>query len=210
MWVIVAGLWGPRGAGRRRSFELLRVNPKVSPTELRPSAFKTGAPLNFETAHAQIGDLRTFRNAPSIYPCAVPEAASLCYDTLPKMIPVHPHFFHTVGFGSLLVCGPICSSDGSTFHASRHPIVFCQSKKFKQFPSAPAKRFEFYKGPTPSIAIRGGKLEIFFDQAVLCRYCWDSSLEPVEHLLGAKDRHLKATFTQKRQVSAPRKTRGIW
>ena len=171
--------------GRQASFfELLRVNPKVSPTELR-LAFKLRT-LELRTAHAQIGDLRTLERAFNIL--ARPELRA-CYDTLLND-PGSPALFPYGGFGSLLVAGH-CSSDGSTFHASRI-LSFLPEQKFKQF-RAPLRKVEFYKDHAIYRDSRG-KLEIFFDQASL-PLLWDSSWNQWKHLLGAKI-GIKATFTQ--------------
>ncbi len=170
---------------RQASFyELLRVNPKVSPTELR-LAFKLRT-LELRTAHAQIGDLRTLERAFNIL--ARPELRA-CYDTLLND-PGSPALFPCGGFGSLLVAGHR-SSDGSTFHASLI-LSFLPEQKFKQF-RAPLRKVEFYKDHAIYRDSRR-KLEIFFDQASL-PLLWDSSWNQWKHLLGAKI-GIKATFTQ--------------
>ncbi len=174
-----------RAWDRQASFyELLRVNPKVSPTELR-LAFKLRT-LELRTAHAQIGDLRTLERAFNIL--ARPELRA-CYDTLLND-PGSPALFPCGGFGSLLVAGH-CSRDGSTFHASRI-LSFLPEQKFKQF-RAPLRKVEFYKDHAIYRDSRR-KLEIFFDQASL-PLLWDSSWNQWKHLLGAKI-GIKATFTQ--------------
>ncbi len=174
-----------RAWDRQASFyELLRVNPKVSLTELR-LAFKLRT-LELRTAHAQIGDLRTLERAFNIL--ARPELRA-CYDTLLND-PGSPALFPYGGFGSLLVAGH-CSRDGSTFHASRI-LSFLPEQKFKQF-RAPLRKVEFYKDHAIYRDSRR-KLEIFFDQASL-PLLWDSSWNQWKHLLGAKI-GIKATFTQ--------------
>ncbi len=174
-----------RAWDRQASFyELLRVNPKVSPTELS-LAFKLRT-LELRTAHAQIGDLRTLERAFNIL--ARPELRA-CYDTLLND-PGSPALFPCGGFGSLLVAGH-CSRDGSTFHASRI-LSFLPEQKFKQF-RAPLRKVEFYKDHAIYRDSRR-KLEIFFDQASL-PLLWDSSWNQWKHLLGAKI-GIKATFTQ--------------
>ena len=129
---------------RQASFyELLRVNPKVSPTELR-LAFKLRT-LELRTAHAQIGDLRTLERAFNIL--ARPELRA-CYDPLLNE-PGSPALFPYGGFGSLLVAG-LCSSDGSTFHASRILSFLPEQKNSSE---RPCERSSFTR-TTPSIAIR--------------------------------------------------------
>jgi hypothetical protein len=85
---------------RQASFyELLRVNPKVSPEELR-LAFKLRT-LELRTAHAPISDLRAVERAFNIL--AHPELRA-CYDALLND-PSSPALFPYGGFGSALVAG---------------------------------------------------------------------------------------------------------
>src|SRR6266403_4189627 len=93
-------------------YELLRVNPSVSPAELT-LAFKLRS-LELRTAHAPTGDLRALERA--FNTLAQPELRT-CYDAL-RNDPASPALFPCGGFGSLLVAGDL-SKDGKTFYASR-------------------------------------------------------------------------------------------
>jgi curved DNA-binding protein CbpA len=174
-----------RGWDRQSSFyELLRVNPKVSPAELR-LAFKLRT-LELRTTHAAAGDLRALERAFNIL--ARPELRA-CYDALLDH-PTSPALFPYGGFGSLLVAGDI-SRDGSTFYASRI-LSFLPEQKFKHF-RAPLRKVAFYN----DLAIYRDsrrKLEVVFDQTLL-PLLWDSSWNQWKHLLGTKI-GLKATFIQ--------------
>ena len=172
-----------RGWGQQSSFyELLRVNPKVSPAELR-LAFKLRT-MELRTAHAAIGDLRTVERAFNIL--AHPELRA-CYNAL-MYDRASPALFPYGGFGSLLVAGDI-SRDGSTFYAS-HILSFLPEQKFEHF-RARLRKVEFYKDHAIYRDSRR-KLEVFFDQASL-PLLWDASWNQWKHLLGAKI-GLKATF----------------
>lgn len=95
-----------RAWDRQPSFYvLLRVNPNVSPTELR-LAFKLRT-LELRTTHAATGDLSALERAFNIL--AHPELRA-CYDALLND-PASPSLFPYGGFGSLLVAGDI-SRDG--------------------------------------------------------------------------------------------------
>ena len=174
-----------RGWDRQSSFyELLRVNPKVSPAELR-LAFKLRT-MELRSAHAPTGDLRAIERAFNIL--AHPELRA-CYDALSND-PASPALFPYGGFGSLLVAGD-CSRDGSTFYASRI-LSFLPEQKFKHF-RPPLRMVDFYKDHAIYRDSRR-KLEVFFDQASL-PLLWDSSWNHWKHLLGAKI-GLKATYVR--------------
>lgn len=174
-----------RGWDRQSSFyELLQVNPKVSPAELR-LAFKLRT-LELSTAHTSTGDLRALNRAFNIL--AHPELRA-CYDTLLND-PASPALFPYGGFGSLLVAGDI-SRDGSTFYASRI-LSFLPEQKFKHF-RMPLRNLAFHDNHAIYRDSRR-KLEVFFDRASL-PLLWDSSWNQWKHLLGAKI-GLKATFIQ--------------
>jgi curved DNA-binding protein CbpA len=174
-----------RGWDRQSSFyELLRVNPKVSPAELR-LAFKLRT-LELGTARAPAGDLRALNRAFNIL--ARPELRG-CYDTL-LSDPTSPAIFPYSGFGSLLVAGDI-SRDGSTFYASRI-LSFLPEQKFKHF-RTPLRKVAFYNDHAIYRDSRR-KLEVLFDQTSL-PLLWDSSWNQWKHLLGTKI-GLKATFIQ--------------
>jgi hypothetical protein len=168
---------------RQSSFyELLRVNPKVSPAELR-LAFKLRT-LELGTAQAPAGDHRALNRAFNIL--ARPELRA-CYDALLND-PTSPALFPYGGFGSLLVGGDI-SRDGSTFYASRI-LSFLPAQKFKHF-RAPLRKVAFYDGHAVYRDSRR-KLEVLFDQTSLPLQ-WDSSWNQWKRLLGTKI-GLKATF----------------
>jgi hypothetical protein len=172
-----------RGWDRQSSFyELLRVNPKVSPAELR-LAFKLRT-MELRSAHAPTGDVRAIERAFNIL--AHPELRA-CYDALSND-PASPALFPYGGFGSLLVAGD-CSRDGSIFYASRI-LSFLPEQKFKHF-RPPLRMVDFYKDHAIYRDSRR-KLEVFFDQASL-PLLWDSSWNHWKHLLGAKI-GLKATY----------------
>src|SRR6266853_1098983 len=174
-----------RGWDRQSSFyELLQVNPKMSPAELR-LAFKLRT-LELNIAHAPAGDLRALNRAFNIL--ARPEFRA-CYDALLND-PTSPALFPYGGFGSLLVAGDI-SRDGSTFYASRI-LSFLPEQKFKHL-RAPLRNVTFY---AEHAILRNSrrKLEVFFDQTSL-PLLWDSSWNQWKHLLGTKI-GIKATFVQ--------------
>ena len=126
-----------RAWDRQPSFyELLRVNPNVSPAELR-LAFKLRS-LELRTAHAPTGDLRALERA--FNTLAQPELRA-CYDAL-RNDPASPVLFPCGGFGSLLVAGDL-SRDGKTFYASRI-LSFRPEQNFKQL-QAPVRKITFYK-----------------------------------------------------------------
>jgi len=173
------------GWDRQSSFyEQIRVNPKVSPTELR-LAFKLRT-LELGTAHAPTGDLRALNRAFNIL--ARPELRA-CYDALLND-PTSPALFPYSGFGSLLVAGDI-SRDGSTFYASRI-LSFLPEQEFKHF-RVPLRKVVFYSDRAIYRDSRR-KLEVLFDQATL-PLLWDPSWNQWKHLLGAKI-GIKATFIQ--------------
>jgi len=174
-----------RGWARQPSFyELLRVNPRVSPTELR-LAFKLRT-LELRTSHPSTNDLRGVERAFNIL--AHPELRA-CYDALLDD-PLSPTLFPYGGFGSLLSVGDI-SRDGSIFWASRI-LSFLPDQKLKYF-RAPLRNIVFYKDHAIYRDSRR-KLELLFDHATL-PLLWDSSWNQWKHLLGAKI-GVKATFAQ--------------
>ena len=178
-------------ANRRRTwkgqpsfYELLRVNPKVSPTELR-LAFKLRT-LELHTARAPVGDIRAAERAFNIL--AHPELRA-CYDGLLND-PSSPAVFPYGGFGSLIVAGDR-SRDGSMFYALCI-LSFLPERKFRNF-RALLRRCEFHNGHAIYLDARR-KLEIFLDQASL-PLLWDSSWNQWKHLLGAKV-GVKGSFIQ--------------
>lgn len=174
-----------RGWERQSSFyELLRVNPKVSPSELR-LAFKLRT-LELRTTHAPTGDLRALERTFNIL--AHPELRA-CYDALLND-PTAPALFPYGGFGSLLVAGDILR-DGSTFYASRI-LSFLPVHRFRHF-RAPLRKLAFHNDYAIYRDSRR-KLEVFFDRATI-PLLWDSSWNQWKHLLGTKI-GVRATFIQ--------------
>ena len=112
-------------------YELLRVDPSVSPAELR-IAFKLRS-LELRTAHAATEHLHALERA--FNTLAQPELRA-CYDAL-RSDPASPALFPYGGFGSLLVAGDL-SRDGKTFYAFSHPILSTRAK-LQTAPSAGAK-----------------------------------------------------------------------
>jgi hypothetical protein len=165
-------------------YELLRVNPNVSPAELR-LAFKLRN-LELRAAHAPTGDLRALERA--FNTLAQPELRA-CYDAL-RNDPASPALFPYGGFGSLLVAGDL-SRDGKTFYASRI-LSFRPEQNFKQL-QAPVRKITFYEDHAIYRDSRH-RIEVLFDQASLPVF-WDSSWNQWKHLLGAKVR-VKAPFIQ--------------
>jgi len=165
-------------------YGLLRVNPKVSPAELR-LAFKLRT-LELSTVHAPTGDLRALKRAFNIL--AHPELRA-CYNAL-LYDPASPALFPYGGFGSLLVAGDV-SCDRSTFYASRI-LSFLPEQKFKHV-RAPLRNVAFYSDRAIYRDSRR-KLEVLFDQTSL-PLLWDSSWNQWKHLLGTKI-GIKATFVQ--------------
>ncbi len=165
-------------------YELLRVNPSVSPAELR-LAFKLRS-LELSTAHAPTSDLRALERA--FNTLAQPELRG-CYDAL-RNDPAAPVFFPCGGFGSLLVAGDL-SRDGKTFYASRI-LSFRPEQNFKQL-QAPLRKITFYKDHAIYCNTRH-RIEVLFDQISLPLF-WDSSWNQWKHLLAAKV-GVKAPFIQ--------------
>jgi len=170
---------------RQTSFyELLRVNPSVSPAELT-LAFKLRS-LELRTAQASTGDLRAVERA--FNTLAQPELRA-CYDAL-RNDPASPALFPCGGFGSLLVAGDL-SRDGKTFYASCI-LAFRPEQNFKQL-QAPVRKITFYEDYAIYRDSRH-RIEVLFDQTSL-PLLWDSDWNQWKHLLGAKV-GVKAPFIQ--------------
>jgi hypothetical protein len=162
--------------GRQPSFyQLLRVDPCVSPAELR-LAFKLRAlELRAEKAcHASLGALERAFNI-----LARPELRA-CYDAL-LADPVSAAIFPYGGFGSLLVEGDL-SRDRTTFYASR-ALSFLPDQRFRHV-RAPLRKFTFYENQA-SYRDSHRKLDILLDKASL-PLLWDPTWNQWKHLLGAK------------------------
>lgn len=178
-------------ANRQRSwnrqpslYELLRVNPNVSTTELR-LAFKLRA-LELHATQAPAGELRALERAFNILARAELRA---CYDALLND-PGAPALFPHGGFGSLLVAGDR-SRDGAAFHASRI-LSFLPERKTRRM-LVPLRKCTFYEDRAIYRDARR-KCEIVFDQAALL-LSWDPSWNQWKHWLGTKI-GLHATFVQ--------------
>ena len=165
-------------------YELLRVNPNVSPAELR-LAFKI---RNLELRTAQPPDSNFVALEHAFNILARPELRA-CYDALlddPESSTLFPYG----GFGSLLAASAI-SHDRSTFYASRI-LSFLPEQEFKHF-RVPLRKVAFYNDHAIYRDSRR-KLEVPFDQTSLA-LLWDSSWNQWKYLMGTKI-GLKATFIQ--------------
>ena len=121
-----------RAWDRQPSFyELLRVNPSVSPAELR-IAFKLRS-LELRTAHAATGHLHALERA--FNTLAQPELRA-CYDAL-RNDPASPVLFPYGGFGSLLVDGRSLKRREDVLRVP-HPILSPRAR-LQTAPSACAK-----------------------------------------------------------------------
>ena len=156
-------------------YELLRVDPSVSPAELR-IAFKLRS-LELRTAHAATEHLHALERA--FNTLAQPELRA-CYDAL-RSDPATPVPFPYGGFGSLLVDGNL-SKDGKAFYASRI-LSFRPEQNLKRL-QAPVRKITFY-GDRAIFRDSRRRIEVHFDQASL-PLPWDSSWNQWKHLLGAK------------------------
>jgi len=165
-------------------YELLRVDPSVSPAELR-IAFKLCS-LELRTAQAPTGDLHALERA--FNTLAQPELRA-CYDAL-RDNSASPALFPYGGFGSLLVAGDL-TRDGKIFYASRI-LSFRPEQNFKHL-QAPARKIMFYRDHAIFRDSRH-RIEVLFDQASL-PLLWDSSWNQWKHLLGTKV-GVKAPFIQ--------------
>jgi hypothetical protein len=185
-----------RAWDRQPSFyDLLRVNPNVSPAELH-LAFKLRS-LELRTAHAPIGDLRALERAFNIL--AQPELRA-CYDNL-LTDPSAPTLFPYGGFGSLVVPGNL-SRDGATFFAAR--ILSFLPEQNTRIIRAPVRKFVFYDDYAIYRDSRQ-KIEILFDQGAV-PWLWAPSWNLWKHLLGATI-SVKATFIQ---TGKYRQRAGAW
>jgi hypothetical protein len=165
-------------------YELIRVDPSVSTSELR-LAFRLRT-LELRTAHAPVADVRALERAFNIL--AHPELR-VCYDAL-LVDPATPAGFPSGGFGSLVVAGG-SSRDGSAFYAPRI-LSFLPVKTFKHFP-VPLRKVAFHKDHAIYRDSRR-KREVFFDHASL-PLLWDAGWNQWKHLMGAKV-SVRAAFIQ--------------
>ncbi len=174
-----------RAWDRQPSFyELLRVDSKASPSELR-LAFKLRS-LELRAARVPASDLASLERAFNIL--ARPELRS-CYDSL-LTDSAAPALFPYGGFGSLLVAGDL-SRDESTFYASRI-LAFLPEQRKMHF-RTPLRKFMFYADHAVYRDTRR-KLEILLDHSAL-PFLWDSTWNQWKHLLAAKI-GINGTFIQ--------------
>ena len=171
-------------SGQPSFYELLRVNPRVSPAELR-LAFKLRV-LELNAAKACPTRLAASERAFNIL--GRPELRA-CYDAL-LADPVSPAVFPYGGFGSLLVAGEL-SRDKTTFYAS-WILSFLPDQRFRHV-RAPLRKFAFYE---EQAIYRDShrKLDILLDKASLS-LLWDPTWNQWKHLLGVKI-DVKARFVQ--------------
>ncbi len=163
-------------------YEILRVDSKASPSELR-LAFKLRT-LELRAARVPASDLASVERGFNIL--ARPELRS-CYDTL-LADSAAPALFPYGGFGSLLVAGDL-SCDGTAFYASRL-LAFSPGQATKRI-RAPLRKFAIYEDRAVYRDARR-KLEILLDQTAV-PLTWDPTWNQWKHLLGAKI-GVKATF----------------
>jgi hypothetical protein len=156
-------------------YELLRVDPSVSPAELR-IAFKLRS-LELRIAYAATEHLHALE---SVFNTLAQPELRACYDAL-RNDPTSPSVFPHGGFGSLLVAGDL-SRDGKTFYASRI-LSFRPERNFKRL-QAPVRKITFYKDYAILRDSRH-RIEVLFDQASL-PMSWDSSWNQWKHLLGTE------------------------
>jgi len=162
--------------GRQPTFyELLRVSPRASPTELR-LAFKLRA-LEYREARAPVSGLPILER---VFNILAHQELRSCYDAL-LTDRTSPTLFPYGGFGSLLVAGEL-ARDGSTFYASRI-LSFLPGRKVKHF-RVPLRNVEFHDDHAVYRDSRR-KVEVVFDQACLPLH-WDSSWNQWKDLVGAK------------------------
>jgi hypothetical protein len=165
-------------------YDVLRISPSASPTELRV-AFKLRQ-LELRAAGASNRDSATFERAFNIL--AQPELRA-CYDSLLKD-PSASTLFPYGGFGSILVAGDR-SRDGQTFFATQ--ILSFQPEHRERRFRAPLRNFDFYDDRAVYRDVRR-KLKVILDQAAM-PIIWDATWNRWGYLLGAKV-ELQGTFVQ--------------
>ena len=174
-----------RGWDRQPSFyELLRVGPNVSPTELRV-AFKLRR-LEIRASNGPTDHTRSLERAFNIL--AQPELRE-SYDKLLGDSKTAVSFPYG-GFGSLLVSGGL-SRDERTFFASR--ILSFRPYQSTKIIRAPLRNCVFYEHWAVYRDSRR-KLEVPLDQGIM-PLPWDPGWNRWKHLLGAQI-DIKAAFVQ--------------
>jgi len=174
-----------RNWGRQKSlYEMLRVDPKAPPAELRV-AFQLRN-LELRAANAPVAELRGVERSFNVL--ASPELRA-SYDML-RNDPQFAVSFPYGGFGSLTVAGRL-TRDGRAFYAPR--ILSFRPKCSLKRLQIPARKLRFYEHHAVYWNPRQ-RIEILFDRASLL-LPWDASWNQWKHLLGARIR-VKAAFCQ--------------
>lgn len=174
-----------RNWNRQKSlYELLHVDPKAPPAELR-LAFQL-LKLELRTANAPIAELRVVERSFNVLARPWLRAS---YDKL-RNDPEFAAPFPYGGFGSLIVAGRL-NGDGRAFYA-RSILSFRPSCTYREL-QIPARMLRFYEHHAVYWNPRQ-QVEILFDRASL-PLSWDASWNQWKHLLGARIR-VKAVFCQ--------------
>ena len=186
---------GDDGANHPTLYQVLRIPPGASPSELRV-AFKL-RDLELKTTGGPFRERVALERAFNIV--GQPELRA-CYDAL-RADPEAPAVFPYGGFGSLLVAGEP-SRDGTTFFA-RHILAFSPELRRRRF-HVPLRRCDFYDDRALCRDVRR-KLEFWLDLALL-HTLWDRTWNQWKHLLGTKI-EVEGTFVQSGRYH---KRRGVW
>lgn len=169
---------------QRSLYELLHVDPKAPPAELRV-AFQLRN-LELRAANAPVAELRALERGFNVL--ARPELRA-SYDKL-RNDPQFAVSFPYGGFGSLIVAGRL-TRDGQAFYA-RRILSFgprCTHRELQIL----TRKLRFYEHQALYWNPHQ-QLEILFDHALL-PLSWDASWNQWKHLLGARIR-VKAVFLQ--------------
>ena len=174
-----------RNWDRQKSlYELLRVDPKAPPAELRV-AFQLRT-LELRAANAPVAELRRVERIFNVL--ASPELRA-SYDRL-RHDPQFAASFPYGGFGSLIVAGRL-TRDGRAFYARR--ILSFRPRCTHRELQIPARNLRFYEHHAVYRNPRQ-QVEILFDHASL-PLSWDASWNQWKHLLGVRIR-VKAVLVQ--------------
>jgi hypothetical protein len=186
---------GDNSVDQQTLYDILRIPPSASPSELRV-AFKL-RDLELETTGAPSSQRAALERAFNIV--GHPEFRT-CYNAL-LADPKTPSVFPYGGFGSLLVVGER-SRDGQTFFA-RHIVAFSPQLRRRRF-HITLHKCDFYDDRA---LCRDGrrKIEFWLDPAAL-HTVWDRTWNLWKHLLGTKI-EIDGTFVQHGKY---RKRRGEW
>jgi hypothetical protein len=174
-----------RNWDRQKSlYELLRVDPKAPPAELRV-AFQLRN-LELRAANAPIAELRRVERSFNVL--ASPELRA-SYDRL-RHDPEFAASFPYGGFGSLVVAGRL-TRDGRVFYTTR--ILSFRPNCVLRHLQIPARTLRFYEHYAVYWNPRQ-RIEVLFDRVALPLY-WDAGWNQWKHLLGARIR-VKAVLVQ--------------